>query len=105
MKRKELMAAVALAAGMTAGVAATTNTFAAPKNGVEQAHPGHTIGKGHFSHGNGLGLGHENHQHDNYRCVRNCRRKPAMLSFQRVSASVGLCVRSELRPQHHRRRR
>ena len=46
MKRKELMAAVALAAGMTAGVAATTNTFAAPKHGVEQAHPGHTIGKG-----------------------------------------------------------
>ena len=66
MKRKELMAIVALAAGLTAGVAATTHTFAAPKTDAEQVHPGHLIGQGHFSHGNGLGLGHEHHDHDIY---------------------------------------
>lgn len=66
MKRKELMAVVALAAGLSAGVSATTHTYAAPKSDVVKVHPGHFIGKGHFSHGNGRGLGHLHHDHEIY---------------------------------------
>lgn len=94
MKRKELMAIVAVAAGLTSGVAATTHAYAAPKFGFEQGqdnddrgdrfdrfdrfgrfaamfdhdhrHPGHFIGRGHFEHGNGHGFGHHHHDHDIY---------------------------------------
>lgn len=64
MKRRELMAIVAIAAGLSSGLAATTNAYAGPKAGVE--HPGHFIGKGHFHHGNGHGYGHDHHDHDIY---------------------------------------
>lgn len=83
MKRKELMAIVAVAAGLSSGVVLTSHAYAAPKHGVEQAqnngklgvgqlknngiiHPGHFIGRGHFHHGNGNGWGHHHHDHDIY---------------------------------------
>lgn len=83
MKRKELMAIVAVAAGLSSGVAATTHAYAAPKLGIEHGqdnddrggpfgfggdhvHPGHFIGQGHFHHGNGHGYGHNHHDHDIY---------------------------------------
>ena len=88
MKRKELMAIVALAAGLTAGVAATTDANAGSRVQEERGnsniarsfgygrfdvdvdfyvrHPGHFIGRGHFHHGNGFGWGHHHHDHDIY---------------------------------------
>ena len=72
MKRRELMTIVALAAGLSSGLAATTHAYAGPKSAAEVAqengnvHPGHFIGRGHFEHGNGLGLGHLHHDHDIY---------------------------------------
>jgi hypothetical protein len=70
MKRKELMAIVALAAGLSGAVSTTTHAYAGNGNkpGVEneQDHPGHFIGQGHFRHGNGHGYGHNHHDHDIY---------------------------------------
>lgn len=68
MKRRELMAIVALAAGFSSGLSVTTHAYAGPKSAVEQenARPGHFIGRGHFSHGNGNGYGHDRHDHDIY---------------------------------------
>ena len=70
MKRKELMAIVALAAGLTGAVSTTSHAYAGNGNGnkpgVEQNHPGHFIGQGHFHHGNGHGYGHNHHDHDIY---------------------------------------
>ena len=68
MKRKELMAIVALAAGLTGAVSTTSHAYAGNGNkpAVEQEHPGHFIGQGHFHHGNGNGFGHNHHDHDIY---------------------------------------
>jgi hypothetical protein len=66
MKRRELMTIVAIAAGLSSSMAATSHAYAKPKAGIEQAHPGHFIGKGHFEHGNGHGYGHDHHDHDIY---------------------------------------
>lgn len=69
MKRRELMAIVALAAGLSSSMAATSNAYAGPKAAAHsngQTHPGHFIGKGHFEHGNGHGYGHNHHDHDIY---------------------------------------
>jgi hypothetical protein len=62
MKRRELMAIVALAAGLSVGLAGTP-AFAGKKSAAEHDHPGHSIGQGHTSHGNGNGYGHEHHDH------------------------------------------
>lgn len=68
MKRRELMAIVALAAGLSSALSTTTHAYAGPKSTVEQSntHPGHFVGHGHFSHGNGHGYGHNHHDHDIY---------------------------------------
>jgi hypothetical protein len=68
MKRRELMAIVAIAAGLSAGLSATTQAQAVPNSATEQdiVHPGHFIGHGHFQHGNGHGYGHNHHDHDIY---------------------------------------
>jgi hypothetical protein len=70
MKRRELMTIVAVAAGLSSGLAATSHAYAGKPAAVEvaqeNAHPGHFIGRGHFEHGNGLGLGHQHHDHDIY---------------------------------------
>ena len=67
MKRKELMAIVALAAGLSSGLSASTQAYAGPKAGHhDKVHPGHFIGQGHFHHGNGNGFGHNHHDHDIY---------------------------------------
>lgn len=66
MKRRELMTIVAIAAGLSSGLTATSHAYAKPKVAIEQAHPGHLIGKGHFEHGNGHGYGHDHHDHDIY---------------------------------------
>lgn len=68
MKRRELMAIVTLAAGLSSSLSATTHAYAGAKPAVEHetAHPGHFIGRGHFHHGNGHGYGHNHHDHDIY---------------------------------------
>jgi hypothetical protein len=68
MKRRELMAIVTLAAGLSSGLSATTHAYAGNRPAIEQrhAHPGHFIGRGHFHHGNGHGYGHNHHDHDIY---------------------------------------
>ena len=58
MKRRELMAIVALAAGLSSGLSTTTHAYAGPKAAAQDnVHPGHFIGQGHFEHGNGHGYG------------------------------------------------
>ena len=71
MKRRELMAMVALASGLSSSLSTTTHAYAKQPSAaaIEQGgkvHPGHFIGKGHFSHGNGNGFGHNHHDHDIY---------------------------------------
>lgn len=66
MKRRELMTIVAMAAGLSSALGTTSHAYAAPKVGIENVHPGHFIGKGHFEHGNGHGYGHNHHDHDIY---------------------------------------
>lgn len=60
------MTIVAMAAGLSSALGTTSHAYAAPKVGIENVHPGHFIGKGHFEHGNGHGYGHNHHDHDIY---------------------------------------
>jgi hypothetical protein len=91
MKRRELMAIVAVAAGLSSAMSTTTHAYAGQKgndrhdNGPSVGfelkghwrgfdfdfdhwprHPGHFIGHGHFHHGHGHGWGHHHHDHDIY---------------------------------------
>ena len=71
MKRKDLMKIVALAAGLSSGLAGANTAQAKPpsaavEQGDDHVHPGHFIGRGHFHHGNGHGYGHNHHDHDIY---------------------------------------